>query len=347
MKILVIRFRQMGDAIIATSVLNTLRHISRMQISIFVLNERLASLFEGHHSINRIITFTEKERHSPFVYAKKVWEIVHTTHYDVIIDLRSTFNTMLFSLFSLSTTYRIGVKKNYTRWVFNYQISDSVVDEDMVRHDLEFVKPLNKIREIELIRDFTLEINEEELERYRTYMQYAGIDFSKPVVLVGVTSKLDRKTWSEENMVWLLRMFIQQYPDVQLIFNYAPGKEEVIARRIYSCLSTKNVFIDIKAESMRQLVAMSELITFYFGNEGGARHIVHAVGHPSYVICSPEAKKKIWIPINKIPSEAIDIYDFASESEMLSLDNQQRYALITKERVWAGLETFIKENNLL
>ena len=76
MNILVIRFRQMGDAILATSLLNTLRHnFPEAQIH-FVLNEKIAPLFQGHPSIDRIITFADEvpdmDRLDCFVMPEKV-----------------------------------------------------------------------------------------------------------------------------------------------------------------------------------------------------------------------------------------------------------------------------------
>src|SRR3712207_9346447 len=38
----------------------------------FVLNERLARLFEGHPSLSRVITFTDDERHHVLTYLRKV-----------------------------------------------------------------------------------------------------------------------------------------------------------------------------------------------------------------------------------------------------------------------------------
>lgn len=59
MKILVVRFRQMGDAILTTVVLNSLKK-SFPDCSIdFVLNDKICPLFEGHPSINRLIPFTD------------------------------------------------------------------------------------------------------------------------------------------------------------------------------------------------------------------------------------------------------------------------------------------------
>ena len=65
MKILVVRFRQMGDAILATPLLSTLRaNYPDAQID-FVLNERIAPLFEGHPAISRVITFIDLNPNIP------------------------------------------------------------------------------------------------------------------------------------------------------------------------------------------------------------------------------------------------------------------------------------------
>lgn len=50
MKILVIRFRQMGDAVLATALLNSIRRSFPDAEIHFVLNSQLADLFAGHPS---------------------------------------------------------------------------------------------------------------------------------------------------------------------------------------------------------------------------------------------------------------------------------------------------------
>ena len=199
MNILVVRFRQMGDAILATSLLNTLRHnFPEAQIH-FVLNEKIAPLFEGHPSIDRIITFTEEERHHLINYLKRVWQIVHQTHYDVIIDMRSTANTMLFARFSPHTPYRIGVKKGYTRWAFNHMIPPCG-SKSMVEHDVSFASPLNAIQPIQPVKEFTLHITDEEKQSFGDYLQKQGINLSKPIMLANVTAKLASKVWDDDRM---------------------------------------------------------------------------------------------------------------------------------------------------
>ncbi|MBQ7422978.1 MAG: glycosyltransferase family 9 protein [Prevotella sp.] len=338
-RILIVRFRQMGDAILSTPVCNTLRKNFPHAVIDFVLNERIAPLFEGHPSIDNIITFDERERHSTLTYLRKIWHVVHQHHYDVIIDMRSTVNTLPFALFSPSTDYRIGLCKSYTRFVYNYKIEPCQRGESMVSHNLQLLSPL----QVETDRHISLCISKEEISKFQAYMEQEGIDFSRPIMLAGVTAKLNNKTWKMEWMTETLHRFMQTYPNVQIIFNYAPGKEEENAREIYVDLhQDKRIFIDIQAQSARQLAAMASLCTFYFGNEGGARHIVQAMQRPSFAICSPIADKQTWISQDSnILSEAVAPSDITDEIHGKSYE--ELYDLLTVDIVWKRLQTFCQQ----
>lgn len=306
MNILIVRFRQMGDAILSTVVANSL-HRSFPEAHIhFVLNDTIAPLFKGHPAIERIITFSPKERHSVLTYLRKVWRTVHETHYDVIIDMRSTVNTLPFALFSPSTHFRIGLRKAYTRWVFNHRIPVCRTDENMIDHNLALLRPLEALGAISYDRQFTLSLTDEESQSFRSYMQRQGIRFDRPILLVGVAAKLPTKMWATDKMTWVIDRLLKANPDMQLIFNYAPGHEEEEARNIFKRLgSPANVFINLQARSQRQLAALAANIDYYFGNEGGARHVVHAMGKPSLVVCSQGNSMATWIPRNGVAAIAL------------------------------------------
>lgn len=347
MNILVIRFRQMGDAIVTTPMLTSLR-LSFPDASIhFVLNERIAPLFEGHPAIDRIITFTDKERHSFPTYLRKVWSIVHNTHYDVIIDMRSTVNTLLFPLLSPSSKYRIGINKPYSWLMLNHRFSSAKANENMVEHNLELISPLKEIRELKTTRKLNLSISTEETKRFRDYMESKGIDFKHPIMVIGVTAKLENKTWKEEYMTETIKRISREWPELQIIFNFAPGKEAENARRIYEIVSNPNIYINIEAKSMRELAAMLSLSTMYFGNEGGARHIAEAMNTPSFVICSPSANKFTWIPSNNPLHQAVAASDVLSDEEMKGMTRQEIYDSIKVEKVWEDLKSFCKASHIL
>lgn len=347
MKILVVRFRQMGDAILTTVVLNSLKK-SFPECSIdFVLNDKICPLFEGHPSINKLIPFSEEERHSFFKYIKKVWHIVHATHYDVIIDMRSTMNTILFALLSPCSKYRIGLRKSYCKPAFNNLVERCRADQSMIEHNLLMIKPLEKEGKLVFDNHFTLFITEEYQKAYDQYLLSQGIDLNKPILLAGVTAKLNYKTWNEDRMAWTIQQFIKEYPDVQIIFNYAPGKEKENAYRMYAKLGKpQQVHFKVEAKSQRELVALSNRVTMYFGNEGGGRHIVHACGKPSYVIVAPTTDKKVWLPKNDIPTDGIAYTDLVGEQDVSTLDRVAKYNLITQEDVWKRWSKFIKQYHI-
>ena len=157
---------------------------------------------------------------------------MHKNRYDVIIDMRSTIRTLFFSLFSLRTPFRIGRIKGYTHFLLNYRTDtySKNLTTDMVQRNLLLAAPLEKIRPIQYTKEFKLYLTDREKEDFRYYMEKEGIDFARPVLLIGVTTKLIHKKWNTEFMVATLKRILEEYKDIQMIFNYAPGYEEEDAR---------------------------------------------------------------------------------------------------------------------
>ena len=89
----------MGDAILTTALCSTMKRSFPDAEIHLVLNAGLVPALEGHPDIDRIIPF-RKEDNKPFgAYLKRVWKVVHDERYDVIVDMRATVRTLLFSLF--------------------------------------------------------------------------------------------------------------------------------------------------------------------------------------------------------------------------------------------------------
>lgn len=345
MKILIIRFRQMGDAILSTVVAESLKQNFPNAEVHLVLNDNIYPLFATHHAIDRVITFTHHERHSLFVYLKKIRSLMRQNRYDVIIDLRTTINTLPFAWFSRGTGYRMGLDKFYAKCFYNHLIPRIADDEPVVMHNLKFLQPLNEIKPLKLTPHFSIDTSDEEVRAFKAYMQEQGIDFARKIILVGVTAKLARKTWPESDMCHVLSRLIEKYPQAQLIFNYAPGQEAQNAKRIYELLGKPaNVFMNIEAKSMPALACMVSNIDLYFGNEGGTRHIVQALGKPSFCICSPTADPRHWIYDSGVPAEAVAYDDFLPRQKVTSDNYDMLYKAIDREQVLLRLSQFLEKH---
>ncbi|HOY22812.1 MAG TPA: glycosyltransferase family 9 protein, partial [Cellvibrio sp.] len=223
-KILVIRFRRVGDAVLGTSLCSSLRRTFPNAEIHYLLNAPIAPLYEGHPDIDKVITFDSKDDRNFFRYIRRAWSIVRANKYDVIIDMRGTVRTLLFSLLSPFTALRIGTKKGYSFLALNYPV-DNRGDKtsNMIEHNLAFLKPLEQIAEVKVCKDFRLFVTDVERNHFHDYMQQAGIDFAKPVILAVVSARLPHKIWDKERMKQILQRIIDNY-DAQIIFNFVSAE---------------------------------------------------------------------------------------------------------------------------
>lgn len=340
-KILVIRFRRVGDAVLGTSLCTSLRKTFPNAEIHYLLNTPIAPLYEGHPDIDQVIKFDSSDDKSFFRYIRRVWTIVRANKYDVIIDMRGTVRTLLFSLLSPFTVFRIGTRKGYSFLALNHAV-DNRGDKtsNMIEHNLAFLKPLEQVAEVKPCRDFRLYVTDAEKQHFHDYMQQAGIDFAKPVILAVVSARLQHKIWDKQQMKQVLRQIIDNY-DAQIIFNFVNAEREFALNVHQEMNNHTNIFTNIEANSLRDLCALSANCDFFFGNEGGARHLAQALDVPSFAIFPPKISKSRWLPGQGERFAGISPDDFRSKAEQKSMTYEARFNLITVERVWDLLKPML------
>lgn len=344
--ILIIRFRRVGDATLSTVLCTSLKKSFPNAKIHYVLNENIAPLFEHHPDIDKIVTFSDYDMSSTKRYISKVRSVVSNIDYDIIIDTRSTIKTMLFSLFSLKTPYRIGRRKAYNKFVHNHRV-DNFPDgtRDNVQLNLDLLNPLEKDFKIYKDPSFKLFVTKEEKEAFAHYMESKGIDLSKPIILCAITARLEFKAWEKIKMKEIINRILDKYQDAQLIFNYAGYKEKEVAEEIHKAGSHHpRVFINIEAVNLRELSAMISNVNFFFGNEGGPRHIAQAFGVPSFAIFPPCVKMIEWLPSPSPSNQGIELPNIDPMSALdKNLTFEQKLALIDINSVWKGLDKMLEE----
>lgn len=343
-KILVIRFRRVGDAVLGTSLCTSLRKTFPNAEIHYLLNTPIAPLYEGHPDVDQVIKFDARDDKSFLRYICRTWSIVRSNKYDVIIDMRGTVRTLLFSLLSLRTPFRIGTKKSYSFLALNCPV-DNRGDKtsSMIEHNLAFLKPLEKIAEVNYCKDFKLYVSDVEKQQFHKYMQQAGINFAKPVMLAVVSARLQHKIWDKERMKQVLQKSIDNY-DAQIIFNFVNAEREFAIGMHQEMDNHPNIFTNIEANSLRDLCSLSVNCNFFFGNEGGARHLAQALNVPSFAIFPPKFSKSRWLPEQGERFAGISPDDFLPKSEQKNMPYEDRFNLITVERVWAVLNPMLEKH---
>lgn len=336
-KVLVVRFRRIGDALLTVALINSLKKsIPNVEIH-YVLNDHIADLFTDHPNINKLIRFT-KEDHSSFLnYVKKIRQVVKEEKYDMILDTRVTINTLLFPLFSLSSKYRIGQRKAYNRIFHNHRV-DIDLKSSFIDQKLALLDPLSKEYKIEKDRTFDVYVSDEKTQQFRTYMESKGIDFNKPVMICTAVTRVESKGWHKDRMKAIVTRILHQHKDTQIILNYGDAKEKEMAYAIYQEMGCpKEIFINIAANTLKDLAAMLKNSDFLFGNEGGTRHISQALGIPSFAIFSPGNSINVWLPNRSDKYDGISSEEILTEDELETLPREDQFSSITEEKVWEAL----------
>lgn len=343
-KVLVIRFRRVGDAVLSVVICATVRKSFPGAEIHYVVNEAIGPLFRDHPDVDRVITFSDRENNHFFTYLAKVYRLMRKERYDVIVDTRSTLKTLWFSVFSLGTKYRIGTWKYYNLFFHNYRVKNHQNESlDEVSRNLLLVKPLEREGRIVYETDFKLRVTDEEMDDFRRYMVERGIDFSRLVVLCTPFTRVVDKKWDIQKMKEVLSRLVWKY-DAQLIFNYSK-EEKAEALALYDEMEGgKYIFVNVEADSLRKLVAMLSLSDFFFGNEGGPRHMAQACGVPGLAIYPPWVNKQKWLPSRDERYQGISPLDFIPEAERGMLSDREMFDRLTVEQVWERLDGMLVES---
>lgn len=334
MKILIIRFKQIGDAVLSSVICNTLKKTFPDSEIDYVLYEHISPIFQNHKYIDNIISITKEEQKNPLKYISKVWKVTRKK-YDIIIDIMSTPKSEIFSLFSMNSKYRIGRAKKYRGVFYTHKVKEPKDAKDKVDKFLKLLDPLKKEYNLIYNNQYTVSITAKEKEMMRKRMIEAGIDFSKPVFACAVNSRRPEKVYDTEKMKIIIENLIKEL-NAQIIFYYCPSEEKFVKTFHKNLGDYANVFSNIKTKSIRELAILLANCDLFFGNEGGPRHIAQSLDIPSFAIFSPSASKKEWLSNACERHQGVEPQDMPLYSH--SLSREEKYALITPEYIIAKIE---------
>ena len=339
MKILVVRFRQIGDSILAAPICTTLKQTFPDAQVDYVVYEHIAPIFENHKYIDNVIKITKEEQKNIFKYIKKVWNVTRN-HYDIVIDIMSTPKSERFTLFSLGAKYRIGRAKKYRGYTYNYKINEPQGTKNKIDKFLKMLKPLEKEYDIKYTEDFSINVSDEEKKYMREKMEKAGLDFNKPVLAFAINARVPSKVFNIDKMLEITRRVVKDL-EQQIIFYYSPAEKEFALKAHERLENDPHIFTNIETKDIRELAMLLENCDMFFGNEGGPRHLAHAVGIPTLVVCRPNLDIKEWL-ISGEKNEHIGPLDV--DKNAYSLSAQEQDNLVTVDLVVNKFKDFYLKN---
>lgn len=338
MKILVVRFKQIGDAILSSVICNTLKRTFPDAEVDYVVYEHISPLFKNHKYIDNVISITKEEQKNPFKYLAKVWKITRKK-YDIVIDIMSTPKSEFFTLFSLGSRYRIGRRKPKRGYTYNYKIDEPRDAKDKVDKFLKMLKPLEQEYKVMYDNNYIITLTFEERSQMRKRMLDADIDFSRPVYICAANSRRESKIYNTEKMKRIVER-VRDKLKGQVIFFYSPEEKDFIMKFYEKFENKKDLFVNINTKSIRELAMVISNCDFFFGNEGGPRHLAQSLDVPSFAIFSPSASKKEWLSNANERHQGVEPGDVGNCE---GLDYNGQYNLIDPDYVFDKIKEMSKK----
>ena len=277
-KILVIKIRGLGDAVLATPVFKNLKALMP-NVSISVLTFNFCKpLFENNPNIDELYGLSEKPK---ALELKQIAADLSAHNFDLIINLHSR---------NLSSRLTKNIK---ARWRINrsYFIREKLSDV-MIGSDHEFDKSSIE-RDLDCIRSIGLKpikkqpelyVTDEESEWANEYLVESGLDREKKIIMIHPAVTQPYRHWGMDRFIELSKKLIRdgEY-QVMGIFS---KMEQPIAKNLLE--KVEGVFVYVGA--LRQSMALIQQADLMIDNDSGPAHVAQALKVPTLVLVGPDYK---------------------------------------------------------
>ena len=144
-KFLIIQTAFIGDVILATSLVESLKQKYPEAKIDFLLRKGNESLLQNHPKINEVIIFDKKNR--KYKNLLKIISIIRKNKYDVVINVQRFFTTGIITSLSGAKS-KIGFDKNPLSFLFSHKVKHQITNKGTFIHEvnrnLQLLKPLSE-----------------------------------------------------------------------------------------------------------------------------------------------------------------------------------------------------------
>lgn len=284
-RILLTRLKFVGDIVLTTPLIHTLRDAFPDSYIAYLGESSAVSLLEHNPYLNRIfrIDFTNNS----VIRQTKLFYQLRRERFDVVIDLFCNPRSALLT-YATQAAVRVGGDLRGRGKLYTHRLHDdgkpkSAIDFHYQSLKLIGVSPRYYGTEIFL--------TEEEKKETRRYLEWQGIDFSKPLVAMHAGASWPAKLWPAERFAQLADLLTARLRG-QVLLTCGPADGEVVKK--VAAMSAGKV-LSLPMMPLRQLAAILSLCSACVANDSGPMHIAVAVGTPTVGIFGP-GEENIWFP---------------------------------------------------
>ena len=276
-KILIIRFSSIGDIVLATSPLKTIRKLYPNAMIHFLTLEKFSPLLELQPSIDKVIKLDSKSKWKNLLTFNKM---IISAKYDKIYDLHGSIRSYLVTMGLSKIVSRVRKPRLLRFILFQFHINLFPKEFSAIYMYHKCIKGLNEKEFPETL----LTVSSEEIKSAKEMLTQYGIRDRFVVAIPGAA--WGRKVWSFSKYCDVIDK-IKAKTDLDIVLL---GTDQ---DKINNQISEKNKsVINFSGKTnLRQAMAILSLSESVFGSDTGLLHIAEALGKSANMILGPTSKE--------------------------------------------------------
>lgn len=267
-RILIIQTAFIGDAILATALLEALHRQfpeARLDIAVRAGNE---SLFQGHPYLGQVLIWNKKKH--KFRNLLALIRTVRAEEYDLVVNLQRFFSTGLLTFLS-GARQTVGFRKNPFSITFTHRVPHRIGDGT---HEVE--------RNLALIAHLT-DSQQTKPRLYPSEADFSEAEASAPYICMAPTSVWATKQWPADRWVAL----IDTVPQTHTIYLLGAPSDRDACAAIIEASSRSGVINRAGELSLLASAALMRGAKMNYVNDSAPLHLASAVNAPvTAIFCS-------------------------------------------------------------
>ena len=263
-KILIIKPGAIGDVVLATPVIENLRHNFPDAVINFLTQSYCGDAVEDNPFLDRVLTYDIAKGDSSVCLIKNI----HNQKYDLILDLFGNPRTAII-VFNSDAKYRVGYRFGWRKFAYNIKVTPRSSEVHNVDFNLDSLRKLG----LEIIsRKPRIELN-------RVHREFAGKFFAEHNLKKEETAGInpcgtwETKVWPAEKFITLGRKLSGNF---RILIFWGYGREKAEAERIRDAIGERALIIP--EVNLKYMGALLENCRVFVTNDTGPMHIAWALG---------------------------------------------------------------------
>ena len=276
-KILIIRFSSIGDIVLSTSFLSTIKAQFPNSEVHFLTLDRFSSILENQPNVDRLIVLNSKSGYKDLLGLNN---IIKKSNYDKIFDLHSSIRSLTITLGLNDIVSRIKKPRLFRFLLFQFHVN-------LFPKNFSAIHMYHQCLDTNLESDYPsthLVVTSLEKKIAKKMLKEYGVNGQFIALVPGAA--WERKQWSVEKYCEVINM-ITSSSKMNLVM-FGSEKDEINDR-----IANLNVEVTNMSgkTNLRQAMSLLSLSKVVFGSDTGLLHIAEALGIPVNMILGPTSQE--------------------------------------------------------